>query len=106
MASRGAVISIRRSSGHYQDATRSYRIDVDGRQVGHLKPGESMEVPVAVGGHSVVARIDWSGSPAVHVDLGDGDELHLVVKPSANGWTKLFSRSGWLSLEREPASAP
>jgi hypothetical protein len=101
MSLSGAVISIRRRSGHHQDATRSYRVEVDGREVGRLKPGETLEVPVSAGRHSVAARIDWSGSPAVNLDLNDGDRIDLTVKPSANGWTKLFTRSGWLSLARD-----
>jgi hypothetical protein len=52
-------------------------VDVDGRRVAGLKQGQSAEVPLPSGRHTVRGRMDWISSPGLDIDLEE-DEQHRV----------------------------
>jgi hypothetical protein len=90
-------IVVTRPAGFYQDAVRRYRILIDGQEAGRLKRGDSLRHTVQAGRHSVVAKIDWSGSPAAQVDVPTGGTVTLKVGPGSpvGGF---FSSDKWLTL--------
>jgi hypothetical protein len=90
-------IVVTRPAGFYQDAVRRYRILIDGQEAGRLKRGEILRHTVQAGRHDVVAKIDWSGSPAAQVDVPPGDTVTLKVGPGSpvGGF---FSSDKWLTL--------
>jgi hypothetical protein len=90
-------IVVTRPAGFYQDAVRRYRILIDGQAAGRLKRGESLRHTVQAGRHEVVAKIDWSGSPAAQVDVPPGGTVTLKVGPGSpvGGF---FSSDKWLTL--------
>jgi len=66
-----AIVRITRSSS-YADRLRAYQILIDGREAGRVKAGQSVEISVSPGTHSVVAKIDWCGSNTINFDVGAG----------------------------------
>ncbi len=60
-----------------------------------------VSVDVEPGHHTVRARIDWTGSPALDVEVLVGDEVHVDVLPrgSAFSLSQMFSRSRYLKIE-------
>jgi hypothetical protein len=60
---------------------RRYRIEVDGKPAGRLRPRGQLTVEVSPGAHRIQARIDWSGSPALGVHVSAGQTLSVYVGP-------------------------
>jgi len=77
-----ATIEVHRTTDDARDRGRSYRIEIDGRRVGKLRRGESAKYPVPPGRHTVRARIDWTGSPALQVDASADAPARVVVGPA------------------------
>jgi len=81
---------------------RAYVVELDGVDMGSLRPGESLVFDLAPGKHSVRMLIDWCSSPTI---LIDGDQsTELVCKPGSSAFTALFdvfARSDrYIKLER------
>ena len=90
-------IVVTRPAGFYQDAVRRYRILVDGHEAGRLKRGEVLRHTVPAGRHDVVAKIDWSGSPAARIDVPPGGTVALRVGPGSP-ISGFLSSDKWLTL--------
>ncbi|GCF06963.1 hypothetical protein [Dictyobacter arantiisoli] len=56
---------------------RSYKVYVDGQQVGKLRESEQLAVPVQPGDHVIVLRVDWCSSHPVTVHVEAGEEVPL-----------------------------
>ncbi|MGY1702826.1 hypothetical protein [Geodermatophilus sp. SYSU D00766] len=89
-AERAARIVVRRSEGDYRDATRSYKIEIDGVLAGKVGPGDQVEFSVDPGEHSIRAVIDWTGSPVTPVTVSPGGTERLIVEPAGNAFTALL----------------
>ena len=83
-----------------RDRWRSYWIVIDGQRVGKVRMGQRLVVPVTAGRHIVRARIDWAGSPKVHVDLDSGEEVVLNVHPAGGplDTSQLIGHDKYLAL--------
>jgi hypothetical protein len=55
---------------------------VDSKGAGKVSPGETLELPVAPGEHSVQIAIDWARSPTLSVDVGPGETVYLRCAPN------------------------
>jgi hypothetical protein len=95
---RSGAITVERPTGYYIAVYRRYRILVDGREVGAVKRGETLLTTVTAGPHTVSARIDWSGSPAVEVNVPPGGHVALDVEPSSDPFIGMFSTDKMLTL--------
>jgi hypothetical protein len=80
-----------------RDLLRSFRLDVDGEPRGTVRRGQVLELEVPAGRHAVRARIDWTGSPTLEVDVEPGASVTVVVKPAAGGWS-LTKHDDYLNL--------
>lgn len=91
----------------YQDALRKYRIKVDGRVVGHLSAGSTLEVDVPAGRHTCQARISWTGSREVEVTVPESDRVEVLVDPApGDPISKTFSLTKWLVLRPQQEGQP
>lgn len=95
-------IVVERPKGYYVAVYRRYRILIDDREVGAVKRGETLRTTVTTGPHTVAARIDWSGSPAVEVNVPPGGRVALDVEPSSDPFAGIFSTDKMLSLRFKP----
>jgi hypothetical protein len=77
-----AATEVHRSEDDARDRGRRYRIEIDGTRVGTLGRGETAKYRVAPGSHTVRARIDWTGSPALRVDVSPDALTRVVVAPA------------------------
>ncbi len=59
-------------------------------------------VDVPPGRHRVQARIDWTGSESIDVDVAAGVDVHLVVETTGTAFEfwQAFTRSGYLCLRQ------
>jgi hypothetical protein len=99
----GRLLINRRMS--YVDYLRQYHVHVDGNLVGVLVGEQELDVPLAVGDHDVVVRIDWCRSNVLRVRVLEGRATHLEVRAKARGiylWAAIFyatfGRSRYLDL--------
>ena len=79
-----SVIRISREFS-YADRFRSYRIHVDGLMRGQLRAGESINIKVDAGVHTVVAKIDWCCSPAVMLKTKSKSVVNLNAGTNLTG---------------------
>jgi hypothetical protein len=80
---------------------RRLAVDIDGQQVAALKQGESADVPVTAGTHVVVGRMDWTSSPALQVEAGEGQQVRLeVALPFSALWNMVLRPRSASSIRR------
>lgn len=91
----------------YQDRCRSYQILVDGRKMARLKAGETVEILVPSGEHSIIAKIDWCMSPTLNCTTRRGETVELECASNLRGARILLSlfyivflRKQYLTLNR------
>jgi hypothetical protein len=88
------------------DALRSYRVMLDGEEVGRIRDGERATYEVASGRHELFLKLDWCRSPALAIDLGQEEKALLECEPSgslATGWFfAFFQRHRYITLRRLP----
>jgi hypothetical protein len=73
------------------DLLRSYRINIDHKDVEKIKIGKSIEIPVAPGDHTIVVKIDWCGSNKIPFQIKEGETLHFECGSSMTGAKFLFA---------------
>src|SRR4051812_8886184 len=98
-------VRVRRTKGGWRDRGRAYRIEVDGAEVGRLRRGQELVVDVAPGEHRVCARIDWTGSEAISVQVAPGATASVAVSPkNGSSWRGLlgtFSGPSWVNIAED-----
>ncbi len=83
-----------------RDRWRSYAVEIDGKKVGRVRLGRRLVVDVPSGRHTVQARIDWTGSSRVLVDVPNDGEVVLTVHTTGAALdpSQLLTRDKWLTL--------
>lgn len=82
-----STLKIERPS-QFNNSMRDYTILVDGTPAGSIKDGETREISLSPGSHTVAAKIDWCSSPEVAINLVQGQVAALKVGG--------FKYSNWL----------
>ena len=94
-----------------QDFLRSYRILVDGGEIGTLDHDDSLSIDLPEGPHTAQARISWTGSPEQSFDVLTDVNTRVCVCPSLrDGFVfgdlrRSLSRAGWLMLVPDEMSS-
>ena len=55
---------------------------VDSQERGSIRPGETLQLEVAAGPHSVQIAIDWARSPTLDVEVAGGETVLLRCAPN------------------------
>jgi hypothetical protein len=100
MASGTGTLTIERPSA-WRDRIRKYRIVVDGEGFGTVGNGQTVTFEVAAGVHRLQARISWTGSEEVAIDVPAGGATRLRVEPAGSAMTAFFqalTRSRYLRI--------
>ena len=73
------TLSIQRSS-EYVNRFRDIQILLDGKKIGAVANGGIATFEIPAGTHTVQAKIDWAYSPAVSIEVAEGESctLHLA----------------------------
>jgi len=92
---------------YYADRFRSYRVMLDGKDVGKLPANEGLVIPVESGPHEVSLRIDWCGCEPVTFKTEEGSDIWFECGNSFAGWKMIFIlfgisfyRNGYLWLKK------
>jgi hypothetical protein len=85
-----STISTTRTS-QYASRFRSIDIYLDGRQVGSLKNGETIQVSVSPGVCEFVARMAWCKSKPIRLRIGADQEAKLTCGSYASGLKLLLT---------------
>ena len=70
----------------FSDSLRAYSIVLDGAVVGHIKAGESVDIPVHPGKHQIFLKIDWCRSNILDFTAQTGAEVTLNCGTNLTGW--------------------
>jgi hypothetical protein len=91
----------------YADKLRFYVILLDGKRVGKIWDGDTEELTVSPGQHSLSIRIDWCGSEIIPFTVEEGSSILFEVKNNCRGlrvlsafWCFLFAHNSYLRLTR------
>jgi hypothetical protein len=87
-------IRLTRDPGGWRDRLRAYSVVVDSEAAGELRRGQTIELPVAPGGHSVQIAIDWGRSPPLDVDVDPGEIVDLRCAPNTGQATLVGITTG------------
>jgi hypothetical protein len=77
----GATIVISRKRGGWRDWARSYLVMLDDQDVGKIKRGERLELPVPAGPHELFLKIDWCQSRSFTFDARQGEAVEFLCEP-------------------------
>jgi hypothetical protein len=86
----GGTVRLHREHRGRADRLRAYQVEVDGRAVAGVRAGESTELRLPAGEHTVRLRLDWATSRRLALRLADGEVVRLRCWPRANPVTALF----------------
>lgn len=67
-------------SSEWMNRARSFKVLVDGQQVGTIPKGGSESYTVTPGGHKISCKVDWCGSREFDVNLQAGETAYLRVQ--------------------------
>ncbi len=82
----GSGVIIVHRGGGFVDGARAYKIVIDGIVSGKISKKGTLRLKVPAGGHEVVARVDWCGSPPVRLSLKPGEVVELGVVNGYGLW--------------------
>jgi hypothetical protein len=101
-----ARILIERPKAVWRDRVRLYSVELDGARVGQIAPGSELALEVTPGLHRLKARIDWTGSREISVDVADGSDVRLTVKPAGNSLQmyQALTKGRYLKLQHSGVS--
>jgi hypothetical protein len=80
------TLRVTRPAGKVRDILRAYRIIVDDEEVGKVRSGRTIDVPVGPGRHQVRAALGYVaggdvGSEVFELELTDDEVADLLVQP-------------------------
>jgi hypothetical protein len=78
------------------DRRRAYRVFIDGKGVGNIKPGDTEAFEVPPGQHELHLKVDWASSEKLRMEVGDNGQAKFVCKPR-------ITDGSILDESREPA---
>lgn len=100
------TLLIRRSKS-YSDSLRSYKVFIDGNEVGLIKNGMESRFCVAPGEHLIHLKIDWCKTPRQKFSISYGEEATFECGSNVKGVKlllapiyALFLPSSWICLKK------
>jgi len=100
------TLKIFRDSG-YADCFRAYKIILDDTEVAEIRNGETKQIPVSEGKHSLRIRIAWCGSHRKQFTVVADEDPVFQVSSNLRGlrllltlWHVLFARNSYLVLRQ------
>ena len=77
-------IRFKRDAAVWQDKLRSYRILIDGKDVGSIGERAQVDVQVGPGKKKVQFKIDWCTSPVIEVNVQAGATETVTCGPNSH----------------------
>jgi hypothetical protein len=102
-------ISITRERGYIFDRLRPYNIFVDGSHVVRIREGETTQITVPPGVHTVTVKLDWCHSRPFTINAATGKSTALWCWPNVRiyNWPfyLLFAWNHYIALSAQPKPA-
>jgi hypothetical protein len=102
-------INITREQGYNADRRRPYSVFVDGELVLQIREGESKQITVPPGAHSLSVRLDWCRSNTFTFDAESGQSTALWCWPNARvyNWPffLLLRWNRYMTVSEQPKAA-
>lgn len=92
-----AEITLRRLDEYRVDRRRAYRVFIDGKGVGNIKPGDAEVFEVSPGQHELHLKVDWASSEKLRMEVGDNGQAKFVCKPRITD-DKISIKAGFRAL--------
>ena len=97
------VLEIVRVRQAWRDRARRYAVLVDGSPAGELSNGQTLQLSLPAGQHTVQARIGPTGSPVTAVEVVGDATVRCLIEPSVGALLdQAGSDDGYLRLVVEP----
>jgi hypothetical protein len=74
----------------YTGFAQTYKVLVDGQEIGTIKNGTTTSFDVAPGHHEIQLKIEITQSPPLEIDVPAGGTVPLTCGPRANPFTALL----------------
>lgn len=103
-----ARIHVERLTTGTGDSLRSYRVVLDGAEIGRLGVGDTFDFDTEPGHHNLHLAIDWARSPSIEFDVAAGQAKRFrcwrAATPSGGSrWSRLYKITlgahRWIGLE-------
>jgi hypothetical protein len=76
-------------------------VELDGHRVALLKRGESVDLTVPIGTHSVRGHMDWASSQTLDVHVDESEQARVeVALPTSALWNMVRRPRNALSIRR------
>lgn len=86
------MITLKRESA-YGDSLRNYKIKIDGNIVGEIADGQTVDLDVTPGEHTLWLRIDYGGSKKISFTVPDTKKtIHFRCR------SKMVGARAWLAI--------
>lgn len=92
-----ASVRVTRSNESWANRLRKYSIHINGREVGKVARGETVEFEIPSGHFDIQAKIDWTGSELIKGEAAD-DEIRSFTVSNGDTLGGLFRTDRYLSL--------
>ena len=101
------MIKLTRNCLYYRDRLRNYKIIIDGQNYGEIGNGETIDIDIESGQHTMYLKIDWCRSNKIDFHVLDNEILEFECANSMRGWRILFNiiyitflRNKYLTLKK------
>ena len=82
------MLILERTRSKWDDATRSYKVLIDGVKIGEIKNGETKYFDVPEGYHTLQLKIDWCSSGVQQIFIEKGKDFYAWCAPSKKSFLK------------------
>ena len=69
-----------------EDKQRSYKIIIDGKLYGCIKPGEIKDIDIALGEHTIYLKINWVRSNIINFTVSKNESVEFCCGNTTKGW--------------------
>jgi len=69
---------------------RAYKVLIDNKKVGLIRPGEASDFGVDPGHHELRVKIDWTGSQSIAFDATADEVIQFECQPNGTKMPGLF----------------
>ena len=99
MGAPSARLTVKRLPRPWGDFLRSYKVFVDGTNVGMIRRRQTRSFDVVPGRHQIHLEIDWCRSRKIDVDLEPGQEVHMTCRCRNSSRFGFMAPDGYIRLE-------
>lgn len=90
------------------DVLRAYKVLIDGKEIGRIKSGETLNFPLATGNHTLQLKIDWCSSKETVIMIVENQAPYAKCAPVGKGLlsapSTFLNKDGYISIKVNDAN--